>query len=112
MPEKPYQIEDKKGNRVVLRFAAECNHRRERAHDEELQKLVETRQVIACDLSETEHMASEWIRLLVKLNQKAKRSGARFGVVGVRDTVLTTADYIGMKDKLDTVKSVEEVWQQ
>ena len=106
----PYVMNRPEEGRAVVRFAPICDHARTRQHEDELAGLVETCQAVACDLSQTTYIASDWLRWLARLQAKAKETGKVFGLAGMNENVLGTADVLGLGEKLRKAGSVEEVW--
>jgi anti-anti-sigma regulatory factor len=109
--DQPYLVERLTDGRAVVRFAPICDHDRSRQHEDELTTLVETSQAIACDLSQTTQIASDWLRWLARLQAKATVTGKIFGLAGMRENVLATADVLGLGEKLKKADSVEGVWK-
>lgn len=108
--DQPYVVIPSEEGRAVVRFAPICDHARTRRHEDELAGLVETCQAVACDLSQTTQIASDWLRWLARLQAKAKESGKVFGLAGMNENVLATADVLGLGANLRKAPSVEEVW--
>jgi anti-anti-sigma regulatory factor len=108
--DRPYLIEED-GDRAVIRFAAICDHERTHAQEQELLGLVERSAQIACDLSKTVTLSSEWFRWLYRLAVKAERQGKTFALVGVSADLKESADAIALKDKFIYRDRIEEVWE-
>ena len=109
--EQPYVVEHLGDGRAVVHFAPICDHDRTLRHEEELTTLLEISQAVACDLSQTTLIASDWLRWLARLQAKATATGKTFGLAGMREDVLATADVLGLGDRLKKADSVEGVWQ-
>lgn len=109
--DQPYLVERLTEGRAVVRFAPLCDHARTRQHEDELTMLIETCQAVACDLSQTALIASDWLRWLARMQAKATATGKIFGVAGMRQNVLVTADVLGLADRLKKAESVEGVWK-
>jgi anti-anti-sigma regulatory factor len=106
----PYIVTQLDGGRAVIHIAPICDHARTQKHEVELANLVETSQAVACDLSQTTLIASDWLRWLARLQAKAKAAGKLFGLAGMNENVLATADVLGLGEKLNKVAGVEDVW--
>ncbi len=65
---------------------------------------------MACDLSRTALIASDWLRWLARLQAKAKATGKIFGLVGMNENVQATADVLGLGERLNKVATVADVW--
>jgi anti-anti-sigma regulatory factor len=109
--DQPYAVTHPTDDRAIVHFAPICDHARTKRHEDELSTLVETNQAVACDLSQTIQIASDWLRWLARLQAKAKDSGKIFGLAGLNQNVLATADVLGLGDKLRKADSVEGVWK-
>lgn len=107
---EPYIVTRLDGGRTVVHIAPICDHARTQQHEAELSLLVETSQAVACDLSQTTQIASDWLRWLARLQAKAKAAGKIFGLAGMNENVLVTADVLGLGKKLKLVANVEQVW--
>ncbi|MFY9822335.1 MAG: STAS domain-containing protein [Thermoanaerobaculia bacterium] len=106
----PYIVTQLDGGRAVVHIAPICDHARTQQHEAALALLVERNEAVACDLSQTTLIASDWLRWLARLQAKAKAAGKIFGLAGMNENVLATADVLGLGEKLNKVASVEEVW--
>ncbi len=106
----PYRIEPGRKSRVVVEFAPICDHFRTRSHEDELMDLVGGYDAIACDLSRTESIGSEWLRWLKRMTAAARRMGKKVALVGVQDAVRESADVLGLQGELLLVSNIEEVW--
>jgi anti-anti-sigma regulatory factor len=107
---EPYLVTSLDGSRAVVHFAPICDHARTQQHEAELALLVERSQAVACDLSRTTLIASDWLRWLARLQAKAKATGKIFGLAGMTENILATADVLGLGEKLNKVASVGDVW--
>ncbi|MBL7076627.1 MAG: STAS domain-containing protein [Kiritimatiellae bacterium] len=106
----PYEVDERTAERAVIRFAPICDHQRLAEHEDELNSVVEQHAAVACDMSETKMIASDWLRWIARLAIKAEKAGTTFAVAGVNDIVSQTADLLGIKESLTVVDSVEDVW--
>ncbi len=106
----PYRIEPRGESRVVVEFAPICDHFRTRRHEDELMELLGRYEAIACDLSRTESIGSEWLRWLKRMTAAARRMGKKVALVGVQDAVRESADVLGLQGELLLVSNIEEVW--
>lgn len=109
--DEPYIVTHPAAGRAVVHFAPICDHARTRQHETELAGLVETSQAVACDLSQTTQIASDWLRWLARLQAKARDTGKIFGLAGMKENVLATADVLGLGEKLNKVATVADVWK-
>jgi len=109
--ELPYEIERRDERHAIVRFAEICDHERTDDRRRELNELVSTFDQIVCDLTHTRTIVSGWIRLLESLSVEAEKTGKRFVVAGVSDTVKESADVIGVGSRLKHVGSVEQGWE-
>jgi anti-anti-sigma regulatory factor len=106
----PYMIETLAPGQAVVRFSEICDHTRTTAHEKQLSGLVEAHSHIACDLSQTRVMTSDWLRWLGRLTIKAKKINKEFVVVGVSESLLESADALALKGKFNYARTGEEVW--
>ena len=109
--DEPYIVTRPAASRAVVHFAPSCGHARTWQHETELAGLVESSQAVACDLFQTTQIASDWLRWLARLQAKARDTGKIFGLAGMKENVLATADILGLGEMLNKVASVEDVWK-
>lgn len=108
----PFEIHpDPANNRVTVVFAAQCHQARTKKHETEMADLVERFDAVACDLTGTDAIASEWLRWLARLTKRAQRTGKTLALVGMRESVRKTTDDIALRNDLVVVNTVNEVWQ-
>lgn len=108
----PFEIHpDLANNRAVVVFAPQCHHARTKVHEDQLADLVEHFDAVACDISASDAIASEWLRWLARLTTRALRTGKTLALVGMRDSVRQTTDELALRDGLVVVNSVKEVWE-
>jgi len=105
--DRPYEIQPP-GDGVVVTFAEYVDHVRTPEHDSELDGLVESHQLVICDLSGSRKVTSDWLRFLLRLSVRAKRMGKRVAIVGMKENVKETSDMIGLGGGLDLYSSLEE----
>ncbi|MEA1927251.1 MAG: STAS domain-containing protein [Candidatus Auribacterota bacterium] len=108
-PKEPYKIIPQDKHYVVIQFAPKCDQVRRKEQEDELEKLVEDYNIIACDLSKTEMMGTDWIRWLERLSIEAGNRGKMFVLVAMGELVKQTADIIGLKGKFKMKDTLEEV---
>jgi len=106
----PYEIEELPDGRAVIKFAPICDHQRLDEHENQLNSVVEQHTAVACDMSETKAIASDWLRWIARLAIKAEKAGTIFALADVDDGVRQTADLLGIQESLRVVDSVEDVW--
>jgi len=107
----PFEIrEDPDNDRATIMFARQCHQARTRAHEESLSDVLEKCGAVACDVSNTEVLASDWLRWFERLTLRAARTGKTFAVVGMRPSVQKTTDDLALRDRLVAVGDLEEVW--
>jgi len=76
-----------------------------------LSDILERFEAVACDVSNTEALASDWLRWFERLTIRAARTGKTFAVVGMRPTVQKTTDDLALRDRLVVVDELQEVWE-
>jgi anti-anti-sigma regulatory factor len=106
----PYTIEQIGPERAIVRFAKFCDHERSGQYEKQLSALVETHDCIACDLSQTQSMKSDWLRWLCRMTLKAKKLDKEFVMVGVSESIKDLADVLAIEDKFSYAETVENVW--
>lgn len=108
---QPFRIEQLDGKRAVVQFAPICDHARTKEHEDNLSQLVERADIVAADLSGTTSISSDWLRWLGRLTIKAQQTGKVFAVIGMNETVRSTADVLALGDQLKLAGTIEEVWR-
>lgn len=107
--QEPFVVqEDAERKLAIVIFAEKCYHHRTKDHEDKLAALVERFDFVACDLSRTDAIASEWLRWLARLSARARAMSKRLYLVGVKDAVLTTTDVLGLKAEFMMVNEVAE----
>lgn len=108
----PFEIHrDPTNSRVTVVFAAQCHQARTKMHEAELADLVEHFDAVACDLTGTDAIASEWLRWLARLTKRAQQTGKTLALVGMQESVRRTTDDIALRNDLVVVDRINEVWQ-
>jgi len=79
LAEDAYTIEPLSHRGLIVRFAKFCNHTRTTAHEKQLTVLVGSYARIACDVSQTQYMSSDWMRWLCRMPSKPASLGKEFG---------------------------------
>ena len=105
-----FTVEPINDNHVVVHFAPICNQDRTPEYDDALADLVDEYNAIACDLSQTRLIASDWLRWLDRLSIRADKLGKKLVLAGVKANVDELTDILSLKH-LVKVKSIEEVWE-
>jgi hypothetical protein len=108
-PKEPFKVAPIDEKKVVVHFAPIVSRLRTRESDDELSGLVDDYDFIACDLSRTKLIASDWLRFLNRLTIKAKSTGKILALAGLQANVLEMADILALKNFVK-VRQVEEVW--
>ena len=93
---------------AVITFAKQCDYLRTENHEKDLFSLVEHFEIIACDLTHTETIASEWLRWLAMMAKQARRSGKKLFLFGVKKQVLKTADLLGLNEVFQIKESINK----
>jgi anti-anti-sigma regulatory factor len=106
----PYEIHYAGKGQVIVRFAVICDHPRLKAHEDALADLVARSDAVACDLSETSIIASDWLRWLGRMAINARNAGKHVAVAGASEAVKATSDVLGLDSALKFVDKVEDVW--
>ncbi|HEX4956223.1 MAG TPA: STAS domain-containing protein [Thermoanaerobaculia bacterium] len=110
-PDEPYRIqEDEEQRRAVVWFAVRCDHPRTKALEDQLANLVASYDRVACEVSRTRVMGSDWLRWLARLTARAKAAGKVLALVGMGETLGRTADVLGLQDELVMKAALDEVW--
>jgi anti-anti-sigma regulatory factor len=105
----PFRIEDSGDPKLALvTFAKQCDYLRTEKYEKDLFSLVEGYEIIACDFTHTETIASEWLRWLAKMAAQARRTGKNLFLFGVKEQVFKTADVLGVKEEIQTRSSLAE----
>ena len=105
----PFIIEEFKDRQLaVVTFAKQCDYLRTENYEKDLFSLVERFEIIACDFTHTDTIASEWLRWLAKMAAQARRTGKNLFLFGVKEQVLKTADVLGVKEGIETKTSLAE----
>lgn len=107
----PFRPKRRGRGRVVVRFAATPPRRRP-AWDEQLCRLVDEHDAVACDFGGVVNAGSEWFRLLARLTARAKRAGKTLAIVGLGRQLRQTVDVLGLRGKLVLVDKISEVWER
>jgi anti-anti-sigma regulatory factor len=105
----PFEIrEDRERKLAIVTFAERCYQYRSKADEDTLAGLVERFDLVACDLTHTDAIASEWLRWMARMSIQANSAGKKLFLVGVKEQVLKTADVLGLKEELRMVKTLDE----
>jgi anti-anti-sigma regulatory factor len=105
----PFVIREEPDRKLAIAtFAANCYQNRTTTDEEQLARLVDRFDNVACDLTLTEAIASDWLRWIARLSTRAKKVGKRVFLVGVKEQVLKTSDLLGLKEELTIVKTLAE----
>ncbi len=107
---EPFKIVPIDKKRGVIHFAPIVNQDRTRERDDQLNGLVDQYDAIACDLSRTKLVASDWLRFLNRLTIKARSAGKTLALAGLQGNVREMTDILSLRN-LVIVDQVEEVWE-
>ena len=105
----PFHVDEIDAERAVVRFAEYVDHRRTAHRDDELKKAMRQHNKLACDVTSTVEIDSDWLALLADIGVEAKQAGKRVGIVGLSKTLRKSADVLGLT-VLEHYDSVDEVW--
>ncbi len=106
----PFKAEPADEKRVIVRFASTCDQVRTKEQDDALSDLIERYDAVACDVSATDSISSDWLRWLSLLTGRARRAGKTMALVGANENMRDTAEVLGLGNKLVYARSVKEVW--
>ncbi|HKY34535.1 MAG TPA: STAS domain-containing protein [Polyangiaceae bacterium] len=106
----PFRIEALDDDRTLVTFAEFVDHRRTRELEKQLEDAIGSSRRIACDVSQSRAIDSDWMTLLDELSIDAKKSGKRLAIVGLSEELQTSADAIGLPN-LKFVALLEEAWR-
>ena len=106
----PFRIEFTDTKHAVARFAEYVDHRRTPELDHRLYEAMRGHDRLACDVSDSVEVDSDWLALLADVTLEAEQAAKRVGVVGLRDTLKTSADLLGL-DTLCLYDTIDEVWR-
>src|SRR5579863_430398 len=78
----PFEIrEDRERKLAVVTFAERCYQYRSKADEDKLAGLVERFDLVACDLTHTDAIASEWLRWMARMSLQANSAGKKLLLV-------------------------------
>lgn len=106
----PFIFESKDKRRVIVKFAKVVDHDRNLSFADDLKKLVRRYTFIACDLTKTEIIISDWLRFLCKLTIEAKNSGKVLAIVGMKPNLKKSSDVIGLSTCFRFFDNLKKVW--
>jgi anti-anti-sigma regulatory factor len=107
-----YEISEPRDGVVILRFAAYVDQLRRPADDERAFALVDRHEVVVCDLSESVEVVSRWLKLLARMSDRARDAGKRVVLVGVRDGIRRSSDWLGLSEDLELFDTKEAALRQ
>ena len=106
----PFCVEEIDSDRAIVRFAEYVDHRRTAKLDDQLRDAMRQHLKLACDLTATVEVDSDWLTLLADITVEANQAGKRVAMVGLSETLQHSADILGLTS-LQLCGSVDEVWQ-
>lgn len=104
----PFEVAQRGEGFAVVRFREICNVRRTTGHEEQLDALFAETETLVFDLSQTIALSTTWWRYFGTLAQRARREGHRFVIAGASETLVATADAIGVLPMVTVADGVAE----
>jgi anti-anti-sigma regulatory factor len=108
--ERPFDVEELDAERAIARFAEYVDHRRTAALDLKLFEAMRQHKKLACDVSASVEIDSDWLTLMAAVTIEAEQAGKRVGVVGLNAALEKSADILGL-DALQLFSDLAEVWK-
>jgi anti-anti-sigma regulatory factor len=97
---------------VILRFAEYVDQVRRPVDDTHLFDLVDRHEQVICDLSNCVEMVSRWLKLLSLMSDRARDAGKQVVLVGVRESILRSSDWLGVRDDFTLAPTVDEALER
>lgn len=104
----PFLVHSQKGV-PILESPENLISERDPADEARLLALIDANDRVVCDVSQSIEIVMPWLKFLCRLSERAKASGKKFILVGIRDAVYECADYIGIAESFDREENLNEV---
>lgn len=79
--------------------------------EKKLLSLVDRNETVVCDVTRSVEIVSRWLKFLCRMSERSAASGKRFVLVGVQESVRSSADYLGISDRFQHRDSIDEALQ-
>jgi anti-anti-sigma regulatory factor len=104
----PYTEDELENGVVVLRFEEYVDQVRGPENDQHVFNLVDRHEKVVCDLTSCVEIVSRWLKLLSLMSDRASDAGKSVVLVGVRESIRRSSDWLGLSDCFTLAETIDE----
>jgi anti-anti-sigma regulatory factor len=105
---QPFAVTQPARGAVIVTCGEFVDHPRDRIAEQMCERWVDDNELVVLDVSKSIEIITPWLKLFARLSARARATGKRLVLVGLRDDVRESADYMGLGDAFSEAPTVAE----